>query len=74
MLSGYIKSQGKKNKGYHYEVVSYEEYQALHQRINTLLDELFEKLKSQPSGPPVAHPQNEPPKKMKIKKLDSVAH
>ena len=32
---------GKKNVGYQYEVVSYEEYQKLHERINGMLDEIL---------------------------------
>jgi hypothetical protein len=70
MQSGYIKSQGKKNKGYHYEVVSYEEYQKLQHHIGSVMDEILERL----SGSPVAHSQNEPLKKKKTKKLNSVAH
>ncbi len=62
---------GKKNTGYHYEVVSYEEYQKLHDHINRLLDEILGKL--QASGPSVSHPQNGSPKKKQTSKLTAVS-
>ncbi|UXX79793.1 hypothetical protein N7E81_01560 [Reichenbachiella carrageenanivorans] len=42
--SGYLKSTGLKNKGYHYEIVSYEEYEQLKSRIGAVLDQIVEKL------------------------------
>lgn len=43
---GYIrKCAGNKKKGYRYEVSSFEEYEQLQTRINTVLDEILEKLK-----------------------------
>lgn len=42
---GYIrKKEGDKKKGYHYEVHSFEEYEQLQTRINTVLDEILESL------------------------------
>jgi hypothetical protein len=66
MQSGYIKWQGKRNKGYHYEVISYEEYEQLKTRIAHVLDELLENLKQRLNGSPVAHSKNEPRKKKKV--------
>ena len=43
---GYIrKKEGDKKKGYQYEVNSFEEYETLQTRINTVLDEILESLK-----------------------------
>jgi hypothetical protein len=70
-LSGHIRVvHGKKHKGYEYEIVSYEEYQKLQHHIGSVMDEILERL----SGSTVAHSQNEPLKKKRTKKLDSVAH
>ena len=70
-LSGHVRVvHGKKHKGYEYEIVSYEEYQKLQHHIGSAMDEILHRL----SSSPVAHLQNEPLKKKKIKKLDSVAH
>jgi hypothetical protein len=52
---------GKKNVGYQYEVMSYEEYEALHQRINGMLDEILNRLQS--GEPQVSHSKNGSPKK-----------
>src|ERR1043165_9605113 len=60
---------GKKNIGYQYEVISYEEYQKLHDHINSLLDEILNKLqaglsaeaKAQAGEPRVSHLQNGSP-------------
>jgi len=62
---------GKKNIGYQYEVVSYEEYQKLHDHINSLLDEILNKL--QASEPSVSHSQNGSPKKKQTSKLKAVS-
>jgi hypothetical protein len=68
--SGYIRvAQGKKHKGYEYEIVSYEEYMKLQNHIATVMDEILERL----SGSPVAQPESEPLKKKKTKQLDIVA-
>ncbi len=62
---------GKKNIGYQYEVASYEEYQKLHDHINSLLDEILSKL--QASEPRVSHSQNGSPKKKQTSKLKAVS-
>jgi predicted DNA-binding protein len=57
--SGYVRktedNKGNQKKGYAYEVVSYEEYGKLQSRINTVLDEVLNKLKAQeaPKNTPV---------------------
>jgi hypothetical protein len=58
---GYLKLSGdKKERGYRYEVVSYEEYQALQNQIVTVLDEVLAKiLTHQPTSPNPAQSQNE---------------
>jgi transcription initiation factor IIE alpha subunit len=46
--SGYLKAHKQKGtKAYSYEVVSYDEYQELQNRINTVLDESLKELKNQ---------------------------
>lgn len=62
---------GKKNIGYQYEVVSYEEYAAMHQRINGMLDEILNKLRA--SEPSVSHSQKGSPKQKKTSKLKAVS-
>jgi hypothetical protein len=62
---------GKKNVGYQYEVVSYEEYQKLHERINGMLDEILNNL--QASSPQVSHSQNGSPKRKQTSKLKTVS-
>jgi hypothetical protein len=57
----------KKQEGYRYEVVSYEEYAALQQRINTVLEETFQRL----SSPVVAQLSSEPLEKQKTNGLSS---
>lgn len=49
LRNGYIKIVGgdKFRKGFEYEVVSYEEYQALQDNIRTALDEALDKIKEQ---------------------------
>ena len=52
LQNGYIKLQeSKKKKGYLYEVVSYEEYTQLQNRITTVLDEILQSLSA--TAPPV---------------------
>ena len=62
---------GKKNVGYQYEVVSYEEYEALHRHINGMLDEILSKLHA--SEPQVSHLKNGSPKKKLPSKLASAS-
>jgi predicted transcriptional regulator len=62
---------GKKNVGYQYEVVSYEEYQKLHERINGMLDEILDKLRA--GEPRVSHSQNGAPKRKQTSKLKTVS-
>lgn len=62
---------GKKNVGYQYEVVSYEEYQKLHERINGMLDEILDKLRA--DEPHVSHTQNGSPKRKQTSKLKTVS-
>jgi len=61
-------ANGKKAKGYEYEIVSYEEYSKLKRGIETVLDEILGKLK-QFNGSPVVHKNNEPLKRKKASKL-----
>ena len=66
LQAGYIKKiENKQTKAYHYEVISYEEYQQLQNNIITVLDEVTQRL----NGSPTAHSNNEPKKKKKIKEL-----
>lgn len=63
---GYIRQvENRYTKAYHYEVLSYEEYQQLQQRIVTVLDEVTEGLNSSPA----AHQISEPDKRKKKKEL-----
>ncbi|MEO6902849.1 MAG: hypothetical protein ABI241_07115 [Bacteroidia bacterium] len=46
LYNNYIKkSTGTKAKGYHYEVVSMEEYETLKNSISSVLDDVLEKIK-----------------------------
>lgn len=64
----YLKlSTDKKQEGYRYEVVSYEEYAALQQSINTVLEDTFKRL----SGSVVAQLSSEPLEKQKTNELNS---
>lgn len=62
---------GKKNVGYQYEVVSYEEFKKLHDHINSMLDEILSKL--QAGEPTVSHSENGSPKKKPVRKLSRVS-
>lgn len=67
--AGYLKlTEKKKQKGYLYEIVSYEEYQQLKQGIETILDENLQRLK-QPTGPVTAQKKSGLIKKKKTKAL-----
>ena len=61
-------ANGKRARGYEYEIVSYEEYNKLKQGIETVLDEILDNLK-QFKGSPVVQKQNEPLKRKKVSKL-----
>lgn len=64
--AGYIKrTSDPKAKAYHYEIVSYEEYQALQDSIRTVLDDIAQGL----TGSPPAQAQNEPKKKVNTSAL-----
>jgi hypothetical protein len=65
---GYLKlHENKKEKGYKYEIITYEEYQQLQNKIVNVLDEVLNNLTAvagtnRPSSPKPAQLQNEPPK------------
>ena len=65
--------KGTKNKGYKYEIVSYQEYQKLKEQVGNVLDETLVKIKnSSPSGSKrsnVVQKKNEPRKTNKTKAL-----
>ena len=64
---GYLKVvKRNKQQGYTYAIVSYEEYQQLRARIETVLDEQLNQLRS-------AQSESEPPKQQKTSKKPSVA-
>jgi hypothetical protein len=63
---------GKKNIGYSYEVVSYEEYQQLQASIGRVLDDIYQNL-ARASEPRVSHSKNGSPKKKKASKLARVS-
>ena len=76
LQNGYIKLQeDKKAKGYKYEVVSYEEYKELQNKITTVLDEILRKLKEQERAgePLMSHSQNGSPKVKKTKAINAVS-
>lgn len=62
-------SNGQKARGYEYEIVSYEEYNKLKRGIETVLDEILDKLKERSNGSPVVQKQKGPLKKKKVSKL-----
>ena len=62
---------GRKNAGYQYEVVSYEEYRKLHEHIDGMLDEILRKLSA--NEPSVSQSKNGSPKKKPASKLGSVS-
>ena len=61
-------ANGKKARGYEYEIVSYEEYERLKRGIETVLDEMLDKIK-QSNGSPVVQKRNEPLKRKRASKL-----
>lgn len=66
-------ANGKKARGYEYEVVSYEEYKLLRNGIETVLDEILIKVQRS-TGSPVVHKPSEPLKVKKASKLAGVVH
>ena len=45
---GYVKkAEGDQKKGFYYEVASYEEYEQLEQKVNTVLDEILTNIRGQ---------------------------
>jgi hypothetical protein len=62
---------GKKNVGYHYEVVSFEEYTRLHAQVNSMLDENLNRL--QAGAPPVSQSKSGSLKKKSVSKLTAVS-
>ena len=66
LQAGYIKRiTDQKTKAYHFEIVSYEEYQELQNSIRTVLDEITNRL----TGSAPAQGHNEPKKKVKTSLL-----
>jgi hypothetical protein len=56
---GYIKiKSGKKETGFVYEIVSYEEYKNLQASVDTVLDTVLQNLQTQAPSPVVNHPIN----------------
>jgi hypothetical protein len=64
-------ANGKKARGYEYEVVSYEEYKLLKSGIETVLDEILVRVERS-NGSPVVHRTGEPLKVKKASKLAGV--
>lgn len=64
-------ANGKKARGYEYQVVSYEEYKLLKSGIETVLDEILVKVERS-TGSPVVHKPNEPLKAKRASKLGGV--
>jgi hypothetical protein len=72
LQNGYIrKNESKKTKAWHFEIVSYEEYQQLQNRIATVLDNILSELKAQ--QPETAQMKNEPVKRKPVKALTVAA-
>lgn len=78
LANSYIKKvKGKKERGFVYEVCSFEEYEQLKQKIGTVLDEIIINLKegkknlgiqNTANSSAVVHNQNEPLKTLSVKK------
>jgi predicted transcriptional regulator len=72
LQNGYIKLQeSKKQKGYCYEIVSYEEYNQLQNKITVVLDEILQQLRA--TKPPVSQNQNGSMKRRTAKALEEVS-
>jgi predicted transcriptional regulator len=66
LQAGYIKRiTDRTTKAYHYEIVSYDEYQQLQASIGSVLDAITNRL----NGPATAHKRSEPKKKLKTNEL-----
>ena len=66
LQAGYIKRiSDQTTRAYHYEIVSYEEYRQLQERIGSVLDDITNRL----NGPLLAHKDCEPKKKVRINAL-----
>jgi hypothetical protein len=72
LQNGYIKkNESKKSKAWHFEIVSYEEYQQLQNRIATVLDNILHDLKAHELKS--AQMKNEPMKRKPVKALTVAA-
>jgi hypothetical protein len=72
LQSGYIKLQeNKKQQGYRYEIISYEEYQQLKNSIATVLDNILQSI--QTTKPTVSQSQNGSTKRKPAKPLEVVS-
>lgn len=72
LQNGYIKLQeSKKQKGYCYEIVSYEEYNQLQNKITIVLDEILNQLRA--TKPPVSQNLNGSMKRRTVKALTATA-
>jgi len=72
LQNGYIKLQeSKKQKGYCYEIVSYEEYNQLQNNITVVLDEILNQLRA--TKPPVSQNQNGSMKRSTAKAFEEVS-
>jgi predicted transcriptional regulator len=72
LQSGYIKLQeNKKQQGYRYEIISYEEYQQLKNSIATVLDSILQNIRT--TKPTMSQLQNGSPKRKTAKALATVS-
>lgn len=72
LQNGYIRLQeSKKQKGYCYEIVSYEEYNQLQNKITVVLDEILQQLRA--TKPPVSQNGNGSMKRRTAKALEEVS-
>lgn len=68
---GYIRLQeNKKQQGYRYEIVSYEEYTQLQSRIGTVLDQILQTIRT--TKPPLSQRRNGSTKPARVKDLPVV--
>lgn len=72
LQTGHIKrNDNQKTKAYHFEIVSYEEYQQLQNRIASILDDILQNLKAQQLT--TAQIKSEPIKRKPVKGLTAMA-
>jgi hypothetical protein len=64
---------GKKARGYEYEIVSYQEYEKLKRGIETVLDEILERIQ-QFNGSPVVQKQNGTTEEKESQQVSAVVH